>query len=80
MSEIQVPLVNETKSKKAELMNWTLYISLFLSLIATLISVAGYFKKVGCLLSPFSPSFLLLILLILSQITLSGLPTHPCSL
>ena len=68
MSDIQVPLVSETKSKKAELMNWALYISLFLSLIATLISIAGYFKKVCRLLSPSS--------LLFSSSSLVSLPDH----
>lgn len=49
MSEVQVPLVEEKKLQKSQVINWVLYTSLFFSTVAILIGVAGYFKKVGIL-------------------------------
>lgn len=45
MADIDVPLINQESPKK-KAVNWTLWISLFLSVIAIILGVSGFFKKV----------------------------------
>jgi len=45
MSDIAVPLLNEETPKKKAI-NWAFYSSLFLSVIAIILGLSGYLKKV----------------------------------
>ena len=48
MSDIAVPLLNEETPKKKAI-NWAFYTSLLLSIIAIILGLSGYLKKVSVL-------------------------------